>query len=370
MASHDQRQKDLIKNTFRRSKKVTAGPSRPTHTEGAASSQPASQKYSFYYPPPPSHGGPPPYPYPYPYPPYVPPPPQPSTGEPSTPAAAQQAIEDRMLIEPDGDTFHPSKQPTHKIWDIIRSIYDAPYLSWKKVPKDVLDIWFREFEVSYHINKKNFERRGSIRMRDMFTDIRKAGERPLWIGEGVWAELTSAWVSPDYSKRRDQNRQNRASDVWSLGSSLHTGGVLFLILSTEDEEYTRLRESQAVAGEGPSGGSAEISDYRTWSQAVGGVQHGRVYGLGSQAYTYEWQTSGSSSFSPSTQESLYTQQITALTAELEQVRKSQADWQMQMQQQQAEMQRQQAEMLEEMRKMREHISSGKSTTADEETDSE
>ncbi|KAL0915679.1 hypothetical protein M5K25_016116 [Dendrobium thyrsiflorum] len=135
-------------------------------------------------------------------------------------------------------------------------------------------------------------------------------------------------------------------------------------------EYTRLRESQAAAGEGPSGGSAEISDYHTWSQAVGGVQHGRVYGLGSQAYTHEWQTSGSSSFLPSTQESLYTQQIAALTAKLEQVRKSQADWQMQMQQQQAEMQRQQAEMLEEMRKMREHISSGRSTIADEETDSE
>ncbi|KAL0911745.1 hypothetical protein M5K25_019906 [Dendrobium thyrsiflorum] len=180
MASRDQRQKDLIKNTFRRSKKVTGGPSRPTHTEGAASSQPASQSqpsppvppptasspqfhspdprfpspdvtqstpFYPYYPPPPSHGGPPPYPYPYPYPPYVPPPPQPSTGEPSTPAAAQQATEGRMLIEPDGDTFHPSKQSTHKIRDIIRSRYDAPYLSWKKVPKDVRDMWFREFEV-------------------------------------------------------------------------------------------------------------------------------------------------------------------------------------------------------------------------------
>ncbi|KAL0925378.1 hypothetical protein M5K25_003702 [Dendrobium thyrsiflorum] len=442
----NQRQKGLIKNTFRRSKKVTGGPFRPIHTEGAASSQPASQSqpspplppptasspqfhspdprfpspdvtqstpFYPYYPPPPSHGVPPPYPYPYLYPPYVPPPPQPSIGELSTPAAAQQATEGRMLIEPDGDTFHPSKQPTHKIWDIIRSRYDAPYLSWKKVPKDVQDMWFREFEKDFcwlpqHNDKirKNFERRGSIRMRDIFTDIRKVGELPLWIGEGVWAELTTAWVSPDYSKRRDQNRQNRASDVGGLGSSLHTGGSvphtehrrrLKEMLGREPtsvelhshthkqqedkqwvderarrayEEYTRLRESQAAAGEGPSGGSTEISDYRTWSQAVGGVQHGRIYGLGSQAYTYEWQTSGSSSFLPSTQESLYTQQIAALTAELEQVRKSQADWQMQMQQQLAEMQRQQAEMLEEMRKMREHISSGRSTTADEETDSE
>ncbi|KAL0921285.1 hypothetical protein M5K25_008344 [Dendrobium thyrsiflorum] len=243
-------------------------------------------------------------------------------------------------------------------------------------------------------------------MRDMFIDIRKSGERPLWIGESIWAELTSAWVSLDYTRRRDQNKQNRASDVGGLDSSLHTGGsvshtehirhlkeMLGRELTSvelhshthkrqEDknwvderarkayEEYTRLRESQVVAGEGPSGGPADISDYHTWSQTVGGVQHGRVYCLGSQAYTYEWQTSSSSSFLPSTQEFLYTQWIATLTIELEQVKKSQANWKMQMQQQQVEMQKQQAEMLEEMRRVIEQISSGKSTTADEETESE
>ncbi|KAH0461952.1 hypothetical protein IEQ34_009527 [Dendrobium chrysotoxum] len=137
------------------------------------------------------------------------------------------------------------------------------------------------------------------------------------------------------------------------------------------EEYTRLRESQAAAGEGSSGGSIDYSDYRTWSQAVGGMQHGRVYGLGSQAYAYEGQSSSGGSFSSSTQESLYTQQIAALAAELEQVQKAQADWQMQMQQQQMQIQQQQAQLLEEMRKMREQMSSGRSTVSPEdETESE
>ncbi|KAH0464459.1 hypothetical protein IEQ34_007245 [Dendrobium chrysotoxum] len=211
-------------------------------------------------------------------------------------------------------------------------------------------------------------------MRDMFTDLRKSGQRPLWMAESVWAELSAAWSNPNYSRKRDQNRQNRASDVGGLGSSLHTGGSLLhaehrrrlkAVLGREptpvelhshthkrqedqrwvDErtrkafEYTRIRESQTTAGEGFSGRSTEYSDYRTWSQVVGGMQHGRVYGLGSQAYAYEGQASSGCSFSSSTQESLYTQQITALTAELEQVRKAQADWQMQMQQQ-MEIQRQ------------------------------
>ncbi|KAH0464970.1 hypothetical protein IEQ34_005073 [Dendrobium chrysotoxum] len=132
------------------------------------------------------------------------------------------------------------------------------------------------------------------------------------------------------------------------------------------EEYTRIRESQTAACEGSSGGSTEYSDYCTWSQAVGGMQHGRVYGLDSQAYAYEGQASSGC-------KSLYTQQITALTAELEQVQKAQADWQMQMQQQmeiQRQMQIQQTQMLEEMQRMREQMSSGKSTAAEEETDSD
>ncbi|KAH0459255.1 hypothetical protein IEQ34_012069 [Dendrobium chrysotoxum] len=152
-------------------------------------------------------------------------------GGPSTLAAPEQAIEVRMLIEPDGDTFYPSKQPTHKIQDIIWNRYDAPFLSWQKILKDVRNLWFREFEKEFcwlpqHNDRirKNFEKRGSNRMRDMFTNLRKSGQRPLWMGESVWAKLSTAWSSLDYSRRRDQNRQNRASDFRGLGSSLHIGG--------------------------------------------------------------------------------------------------------------------------------------------------
>ncbi|KAH0455683.1 hypothetical protein IEQ34_015715 [Dendrobium chrysotoxum] len=209
---------------------------------------------------------------------------------------------------------------------------------------------------------------------ETYLQILESQARPLWMAESVWAELSATWSSPDYSRKRDQNRQNRASDVGGLGSSLHTGGS---VPHTEHrrrlEEYTRIRESQTAAGEGSSGGSTEYSDYRTWSQAVGGMQHDRVYGLGSQAYIYEGQTSSGCSFSSSTQESLYTQQIITLTAELEHVRKAHGDWQKQIQQPmeiQQQMQIQQTQMLEEMQRMREQMSSGKSTAAEEETDSD
>ncbi|KAI0524437.1 hypothetical protein KFK09_003806 [Dendrobium nobile] len=317
--------------------------------------------------------------------------------------------------------FYPSKQPTHKIRDIIRSRFDAPYVSWKKVPKEVREMWFREFEKEFcwlpqHNDKirKNFEKRGSTRMRDMFTDVRKVGKRPLWIGEEIWAELNAAWGSEEYTRRRDQNRQNRASDVGGLGSALHTGGSvphtehrrrLKASLGREPtpvelhsrthkrqedqqwiderarkahEEYTRIRETHAALGEGSSGGSVEYSEYRMWSQAVGGMQHGRVYGLGAQAQAYEGMTSSTaSSFTSSSHESLQAQQIIALQAELEQVRKSQVDWQAQLQAQvQAQLQaqvqtstEQHNQLLDEMRKMREQLS-GKDVAPPEEESTE
>ncbi|KAI0492432.1 hypothetical protein KFK09_026704 [Dendrobium nobile] len=167
--------------------------------------------------------------------------------------------------------------------------------------------------------------------------------------------------------RRDQNRQNRASDVGGLGSSLHTGGSVphtehrrrlrclvenqllwnCIVARISDrrinnglmrEQEKPMRnihsfETHAASGEGSSGGSVEYSEYRIWSQAVGGMQHGRVYGLGAQAQAYEGMTSSTaSSFTSSSHESLQAQQISALQAELEQVRKSQANWQAELEQ--------------------------------------
>ncbi|KAH0464431.1 hypothetical protein IEQ34_007217 [Dendrobium chrysotoxum] len=155
---------------------------------------------------------------------------------PSTPAAVgvgdPAAVADKHLyIEPEGNIFNPSRPPTHKIRDILKRKYDAPYLSWKKILKKIRDIWFRKFqkyfrwlpEDSMRI-KINFERRGSTHLTDMFTDIRNFGQHPSWIGEGVWADLSRAWASPEFIKLREQNKQNRASDYGGLGSSFHTDG--------------------------------------------------------------------------------------------------------------------------------------------------
>ncbi|PKU71660.1 hypothetical protein MA16_Dca004502 [Dendrobium catenatum] len=91
--------------------------------------------------------------------------------------------------------------------------------------------------------------------------------------------------------------------------------------------------------------------------------------LGSQAQAYEGMTSSTaSSFASSSHETLHAQQISALQAELEQVRKSQADWQAQLQAQiQMQIQEQHNQLLYEMRKMREHMSGKEVAPAEEES---
>ncbi|KAL0907956.1 hypothetical protein M5K25_022415 [Dendrobium thyrsiflorum] len=105
-----------------------------------------------------------------------------------------------------------------------------------------------------------------------------------------------------------------------------TQGESFAGNSTEHtpemDKYTCLRESHPGADERSSERLAYYSDHLTWLQVVGGIYKGWVYSLGSQAYAYEGQTFDGCSFSASSQELLYSQQVAALTIEADQVRKS------------------------------------------------
>ncbi|KAI0504023.1 hypothetical protein KFK09_014970 [Dendrobium nobile] len=260
------------------------------------------------------------------------------------------------------------------IRDIIKNKYDAPYLSWKKIPKPVRDMWFGEFQKEFrwlleHNTRiiTNFERRGATRLRDRFTDIRKSGQRPNWIGEGVWADLSSAWATPEFVKMREQNKQNRASDYGGLGSSLYTGGSvphmehrrrlkehlgreptpLELHTRTHQhqadqqwvdekakkahDDFVRARDSRQSTGEGSSSGSAHISEYHTWSEVVDGRQKGRVYGLGAQGYAIEGSSSTSAFHDLSGAEESISERVAALTREIEEMRKVQNEMQAELQ---------------------------------------
>ncbi|KAI0499506.1 hypothetical protein KFK09_017710 [Dendrobium nobile] len=182
----------------------------------------------------------------------------------------------------------------------------------------------------------------------MFTNIKKSGQRPNWIGEGVWADLSGVWATSEFIKMREQNKQNRASDCGGLGSSLHTASnfqkehlgreptPLELHTRTHQhqadhqwvdekskkahDDFVRARESRQSTGEGSSSGSAHISEYQTWSEVVGGRQRGRVYGMGSQAFAIEGSSYTSAFHDPSGAEESVSERVAALTREIEEMK--------------------------------------------------
>ncbi|KAL0924511.1 hypothetical protein M5K25_005344 [Dendrobium thyrsiflorum] len=146
---------------------------------------------------------------------------------------------------------------------------------------------------------------------------------------GSLGRLSRAWASPEFTKLREQNKQNRASDYGGLGSSLHTGGS---VPHTEHrrrlDDFIRDRENQQSTGEGSSSGSTQYSEYHTWSNVVGGRQRGRVYGLGSQDYAYEGNSSTLTFYDVIVAEETIS---AALTKEIEEIRKVQNEMQAKLQ---------------------------------------
>jgi hypothetical protein len=72
--------------------------------------------------------------------------------------------------------------------------------------------------------RRNFEKRGAAKMSQIFQDVRKKlEEKPSWMGERVWEELTKYWGSYKFKKASATNTRNRKS---MDGASLHTGGSI------------------------------------------------------------------------------------------------------------------------------------------------
>ncbi|KAI0496376.1 hypothetical protein KFK09_022692 [Dendrobium nobile] len=281
----------------------------------------------------PSTGLHPPYPYPY----YYPYPVQHEQGGPSRPPEVgasnhAAATDKRQYIEPEGDNFNPSRPPIHMIRDIIKSKYDAPYLSWKKIPKPKEFRWLPEYSTRI---RTNFERRGATHLRDMFTDIRKFGQHPNGIGEGVWADLSSAWATPEFIKMREQNKQNRASNCGSLGSSLNTGGSvphtehrrrLKEHLGREPtplELHTRTHQHQADNQWVDEKSKKAHDDFVRARESRQSTSKGSSYG---SAHIFEYQIcSYTSAFhDPSGTEESVSEKVAALTREIEEMRRVQS----------------------------------------------
>nr|AFK44930.1 unknown [Lotus japonicus] len=90
-------------------------------------------------------------------------------------------------------------------------------------------MWFGMFKSKFtwpsehdDVVRRNFEKRGSVKMTQLMQDVRKnLDERPNWIKEPEWTQMKAYWESSSFKEKSEINKRNHAA---LAGASLHTGG--------------------------------------------------------------------------------------------------------------------------------------------------
>jgi len=79
-----------------------------------------------------------------------------------------------------------------------------------------------------NIIRKNFKKKGTVRLKDILSDAREKRMKQQWVNKEVWKGLCNYWDTPEFKAKAERNKRNRASNCRWLGSSLYTcGSILF-----------------------------------------------------------------------------------------------------------------------------------------------
>ncbi|GAB2298034.1 hypothetical protein Dimus_038507 [Dionaea muscipula] len=215
-------------------------------------------------------------------------------------------------------------------------------LSWQDIHKSVF--WDPSIDGSV---RKLFEDSVKKTLKDSLfkarREYKKGKGKPSWITESIWDALLQHWVGNETFKLQSEvGKRNRASDVSGLGFSNYYGGSrsilghkrkmedklkrnvgaseVFLATHKKNNKFSSKKaeniyeifkklQQQARESQNEEGGtSSPQTDGDLWCQATGGVQRGRIFGLGTKQQAAGLGVSVSSS---SVQSSSHTSYVTA-----------------------------------------------------------
>ncbi|WMV33914.1 hypothetical protein MTR67_027299 [Solanum verrucosum] len=135
----------------------------------------------------------------------------------------------RVMIEPDGSSWHPAKDVAQALKDCVRRLYTQAYHSWSEIPNSIRQAMFNNFktmctwESRYNlVIGTTFERKASVRLSSWLKSVRDSGECPDWMLPHVVDELGKYWNTNKFKAISDQAKMARCS---LKGGSLHIGGA-------------------------------------------------------------------------------------------------------------------------------------------------
>ncbi|XP_060178443.1 uncharacterized protein LOC132608722 [Lycium barbarum] len=175
--------------------------------------------------------------------------------------------------------------------------------------------------VEDNVIRSNFTKKASSRLSNIFSEARKKGQKPGWLGTDYWEELNQYWATPEFQKKSAQTKAARKSEK---GGSLHTCGSVSMgtarrklqvtlgrppnrhevwkkthtkiedrkevwVEPRAEDTYNRynqaieeLTRSQSTDDQGNTIMLSEEQTISCWLDVVGGVKKGRAYDLCSE----------------------------------------------------------------------------------------
>ncbi|KAK7277802.1 hypothetical protein RJT34_22819 [Clitoria ternatea] len=243
------------------------------------------------------------------------------------------------------------------ITKIIKSKFEGPWPTWRKVDPNVKNLWFTKFEKSYkwlpeHKNQIRciFDHKGSNIMKNFMNKLRTGHDKGLWMSPKVKAGLQAHWAGDEFKKKSTIGKRNRALDS---GAAIYTGGSISAVahrdrmaveldrIPTAYDIMERTKKSKAgewvnekakaiadeflrrrveatsqveVEVEGEGAKHSLTTDNAIYMEVVGGLsKKGHVYGLGALGKEF---ASGSYKRGSATPTPDYVKIITNLTKEI------------------------------------------------------
>lgn len=136
----------------------------------------------------------------------------------------------RIVLTIQGGSFNPSNNVTSIITSIWKSRFTGAWDTWKIVPEEDKEIWFKSFKEKYTwdagINQKVrnlFNYLGSRSLRDFMTRVRIKGraQKPPFMNQAIWDGLWIIWESPGFIAKSERGRAARQSN-----KRLHVAGSI------------------------------------------------------------------------------------------------------------------------------------------------
>ncbi|WMV24187.1 hypothetical protein MTR67_017572 [Solanum verrucosum] len=190
----------------------------------------------------------------------------------------------RVMIEPDGSSWHPAKDAAWALKDCVRRLYTHAYHSWIEILNSICQAMFNNFktmctwDLMYNlVIGTTFERKASARLSSWLKKIRDSGECPDWMLPHVFDELGQYWNTNKFKAISDQAKKARDS---LKGGSLHTRGAK--MVGTIAREMNDFHQYVAENLDSSVQLTPELSTQIWKEKVVEGTHKGRVYGLGSR----------------------------------------------------------------------------------------